>query len=92
MQWIFKGGDREIYFSLSSNLVNHIVSSVPNICFIYFQLTWADIHIVAQMDYINNMSGKDIFESLPTLSALRGKVNSIPSIKKYLDNRSKSSM
>lgn len=57
-----------------------------------FQLTWADIYFVAQLEYINTMLKKDLLTGFENLKALREKVLAIPNIKKWVEKRPKSEM
>lgn len=51
------------------------------------KLTWADMYFAGVLDYLNYMVKFDLLESYPALKGLVDSVNSLDSIKAWLEKR-----
>jgi len=56
------------------------------------KLTWADFYLVGMLDYLNYMIEGDLFTKHPNLQEVRNNVVTIPQIKKWIEERPKSSV
>ncbi|XP_017885409.1 glutathione S-transferase-like [Ceratina calcarata] len=57
--------------------------------FVGGKLSWADLHVTAQLDMFGNIMKTEVEKDYPELKKLVAKVRSLPKIKAYLDNRPK---
>lgn len=55
----------------------------------YLQLTWADLYFAAILDYLNYLTKTELVSPYENLRKVVDNVNSIESIKKWIDNRPK---
>ncbi|XP_063230994.1 glutathione S-transferase-like isoform X2 [Bacillus rossius redtenbacheri] len=55
--------------------------------FVGGKMTWADVYFVGIVDYLSFMVGFDLLEKCPKLAALKRTVESVPSIKAWVDKR-----
>jgi glutathione S-transferase len=54
------------------------------------KLTWADLYFVSMSPTFDTFTGEDVFAKYPNLKALRDKVDALPAIKKWIEERPKS--
>uniref|UniRef100_A0A1Y1L6P0 glutathione transferase n=2 Tax=Photinus pyralis TaxID=7054 RepID=A0A1Y1L6P0_PHOPY len=51
------------------------------------KLTWADLHFVGVLDYLNYMIGKNLIADYPSLQAMEKNVLNLPGIKEWVAKR-----
>jgi glutathione S-transferase len=51
------------------------------------RLTWADLYFASMIPCFDMFSGGDTFAKYPNLKALQNKINALPAIKKWIDQR-----
>lgn len=92
---------RETYYcsdNLFANLKPHEMSTFLNsvslylipICFCFWfhsQLTWADVYFAAVVDVFSSFAGFDLIENYSNLQTVVSNVNSVESIKAWIDSR-----
>lgn len=58
----------------------------------FFQLTWADVYFLTMADAIKSKAGGDVLADRPNLQNVISNVNSVESIKDWIERRPKTAV